>query len=318
MITAAFAFVLLAAGAGAATLPEPPDRPRPALREKGGPKVRVTGDRIRLGDLAPAVPRTLFDLDVAPAPPPGRTMVVSRAAMQDALRRVGADPSLVAGLPAYRTVERAGMTVTARELEARVRAAVLEALPLGVGIEAVTGLSDLVLPQGTLDVTVRLGALRRTTRIHVTVKAGGRPIKTFGAAVHLSGTPKTPQPVRPLARGRVVQPGDIRLAPTPFEHLGPHASLRPKDVVGKRLATRAEPGRPIARTALSIPPDVERGAQLELVAQAAGLRISRRVVALEPGRVGRPIRVRALDDRTPIQAVLVSSHTARIELGGGR
>ncbi len=298
-----------------ASLPPPP----PAGAAAHDRAVPIAGDRVRLGDVAPEVPRHLFDVDVAPAPPPGRTMVVSRAALEDALRRVGADPHLVDGLPAYRTVRRLGLDLTARDLEARVRAALLEQLPLGVSVDRVTGLSDLLLPQGEVEVrAVPGGPLRRTTRLRVEVRVDGKVVRTFAAAAHLSGTPRTPQPARPLARGRIVRPGDIRLAETPFERLSSQTSLRAREVVGKKLVQRAEPGRPFARTALRTPPDVERGAQLELVAEASGLRITRRVVALEPGRVGRPIRVRPLDGRGAVQAVLVSPNAARIEIGGGR
>ncbi|RMG97040.1 MAG: flagella basal body P-ring formation protein FlgA [Deltaproteobacteria bacterium] len=278
--------------------------------------ITITGPRIRLGDVAPQVPRHLFDVDVAPAPAPGRTMVVSRSALQDALRRVGADPHLIDGLPAYRTVRRSGLALSARDLEARVRAAALEHLPLGVSIERVTGLSELVVPHGEIEVRVHPGPLRRTTRIGVEIRVDGRTLRTVTAALHLAGTPRTPQPTRALPPGSVVRPGDIRLERTPFERISPHTSLHAKDVVGKRLLRRAEPGRPLSRTALRTPPDVERGAQIELVAEMRGLRITRRVVAMEPGRVGKPIRVRPLDGRTPMQAVLVSPHAARIAMGG--
>src|SRR5262245_48039334 len=74
--------------------------------------VVVESERVTLGDLSPTAPRELLGLDIGPAPRPGKSGFVSRAAVQDALRRVGADPELATALPARAEIKRAGHSLT--------------------------------------------------------------------------------------------------------------------------------------------------------------------------------------------------------------
>src|SRR5688572_14045609 len=99
--------------------------------------VLVEGDRITLGDLSPTAPRELFALDVGPAPAPGKSSTVSRAAVQDALRRAGADPQLATALPARAQIERVGNQVSKDALAVEVREAASAQLPVGVTIDTV-------------------------------------------------------------------------------------------------------------------------------------------------------------------------------------
>ncbi len=289
---------------------------RPAARAGAGEPIVVTGSRVRFADLSPTAPHDLAELDVAPAPAPGETVVISRLAVQAALRRGGADPHLADGLPAYHRVRRASTELTPQELRARIQQAVAPRLPVGVYVEEVVGLSAVQVPVGPVDVAVEFGRLRRATAATVTVRASGAAYRRMNVTLKLGGTPRAPRLRRDLPRGAVVRGVDVELAPTALDKLPARAATRPEHLVGRQLVQPQRAGRPIARSATRKPPTVTRGNTVDLVASSGGLRISRRVVVQEPGHVGDTVRVRPVDGKSTIVARVISSREVRVDLGG--
>lgn len=282
----------------------------------GTSAITVYGDRILFGDLSPTAPRAYLDLDIGPAPAPGRSAVVSRDAIRAALRRVGADEALTHGLPAQHTVVRAAIDLGQAQLHDEVVAASSEQLPVGISVREVLGLKPARLPTGDLRVEVKLGTLRRSTLATVLIHVDGRLVERQTATINLEGEAKTPTLRASLSRGAMVRADDVELAPADLERLPSGVVTRPSELVGKRLIQPANAGQPIQARALEVPPTIERGASVRVVLLGQGLRIARTAVAQENGNVGDTIRLKPADGDGMMRGQIVSATEVRMSIGG--
>lgn len=255
--------------------------------------VVVDTERVTLGDLSPTAPRELLGLDVGPAPRPGKSGFVSRTAVQDALRRVGADPELATALPARAQIERAGQSLTKDDLAARVREAASAELPVGLSIDSVLGLEDVTLPKGEHSIDVTLGKLRRSTLVTVEIQAGGRRWARQQGTLQLSGTAKTPVLRDDLPKGTTVKREHLEMKDIELDHVPEGAMTRAEDLVGQRLRTKTTAKTLVRKAAVEAPPVVERGDVVQVVARGRGLKITRQAVAQQDGAVGQTIKVKA-------------------------
>jgi len=279
--------------------------------------VVVDGERITLGDLSPTVPRELLALDVGPAPAPGKSAMVTRIAVQEALRRAGADPALATALPARAQVERAGATLSVRALADAVREGAGAELPVGVSIDQVLGLTSVTLPKGEHRIDVSLGKLRRSTIATVDIHAGGRRWARQQATLQLSGTARTPVLRADLPKGTTVTREHIELEDLAIDNVPEGAMVRTEDLVGQRLRTRTRANSPVRKAAVEAPPVVARGDVVHVVARGRGIKISRQAVAQQDGAVGQTIRVKTNGDAEVLLGKIESATLVVVGLGSG-
>jgi len=278
----------------------------------------VEGERITLGDLSPTAPRELLALDIGPAPAPGKRAVVSRAAVQEALRRAGADPALATALPARADIERAGALLTEASLGAAVKDVAATELPLGITIDAVLGLQTVTIPKGEHRVDVQLGKLRRSTIVTVDIHAGGRRWARQQATLQLSGTARTPVLRADLPRGTTVTREHLELREFELDRVPEGAMVRAEQLVGQRLRSRTNASSPVRRAAVEAPPLVVRGSVVNMVARGRGVRISRQAVAQQDGAAGQTIRVKPQGIDTVLLGKVVSESEVVVGLGSSR
>lgn len=280
--------------------------------------VEVAGERITLGDLSPTAPRELFGLDVAPAPAPGAKTQVSRAAVADALRRAGADPELATALPSRQSVQRASTTIDAETLEEEVKAKLLGELPVGVEIQSVLGLREVVVPLGDPRIDVKLGKLRRSTIATVDVSVGTRRWAQLRATVHLSGDAQTPVLAGDVDPGTTITDEHVKLAKVDLDALPEGAAMRADQLVGKRMKTRQRASAPLRKSATEELPVITRGSVVVVVAKMPGLRVTRKAVAQQDGAKGETIRLK-LDDGGTLLAEVHGPGEVRVGgIGVGR
>lgn len=290
--------------------------PFPLTSAVRSPSVIVQGDRIVFGDLSPTAPRAYLDLDIAPAPAPGRTTLVTRDAIRGALRRAGADETLADGLAAQHVVERTAVDLSEAALRQEVIAALSSQVPLGISVGAVLGLQSVRIPTGPLRVDVRIGSLRRSARASVSIFVDDRIVARQNATVNLLGDAKTPTLRSDLPRGAMVTADDVELAPADLERLPSGAVTRATDLVGKRLIQATTAGRPVQARTLEIPPTIERGTSVRVVLVSHGLRITRHAIAQENGNVGDTIRLKAGESDDVMRGRIHSATEVRVALGG--
>jgi flagella basal body P-ring formation protein FlgA len=279
--------------------------------------VIVEGERITLGDLSPTVPRELLALDVGPAPAPGKSSIVSRAAVQEALRRAGADPALAAAMPVRSQIERAGLQLSRDALAVAVREAASAELPVGVAIDTVLGLSNVLLPKGEHRVDVSLGKLRRSTVATVDIIAGGRRWARQQATLQLSGTARTPVLRSDLPKGTTVKAEHVELENVAIDDVPEGAMMRAEDLVGQRLRSRTNAKNPVRKAAVEAPPVIARGDVVNLVARGHGIKISRQAVAQQDGAIGQTIRVKASGGDEVLLGKIESETLVVVGLGSG-
>lgn len=280
--------------------------------------VTIDHDRVSLGDLSPTVPRSLLELDIAPAPAPGRRATITRQAIRDALKRVGADESLANAMPAQQTIERAAVDLAADELRDEVVQALTARLPIGARVRSVLGVRDLTLPTGARRIDVQLGRLRAKARGTAMVYVNERLIERVGIEVVLEGTPQTPTLRANMPRGAVVQSKDVTMSPTEYHQIPPGAVIERSELVGKRLTQPGRAGTPIQRSAVKVPPVIERGQRVRVILTNHGLRITRMAIAQEDGAMGDHIRLKPTDSNTSFHGQVTSSQEVHIDLGGPR
>jgi flagella basal body P-ring formation protein FlgA len=267
-----------------------------AMVATAGRAVVVDGDRITLGDISPTLPRDLLAVDLGPAPSPGAKVQVTRAAVADALRRHGADPSLATGVPVRQDVRRAAARLEVEELEAEVRTAAMTELPLGVDIDSVLGLRAVTLPPGDRRISVTLGRLRRSTRATIEISVGERRWASISATLQLSGVARTPVLRKTMAPGATIAEGNVTLRDVEIDDLPEGAITRTDQLVGRRLKTRQNSNAPLRNTATEATPIVARGATVNITASRPGFRITRQAIAQQDGAAGDNIRVKPIDD----------------------
>lgn len=277
----------------------------------------VDGDRITLGDISPTLPRELLAVDLGPAPAPGGRTQITRAAVADALRRVGGDPNLATGVAVRQDVRRSAERLAVEDLEDLVRAEALAELPLGVEIDAVLGLRSVMLPPGERQVTVSLGRLRRSTRATVEISVGARRWASIAATLQLSGTARTPVLTTALPQGTTVGAGNVTLRDVDIDDLPEGAITRTEQLVGRRMMVRGKADAPMRQTATEATPIVVRGGTLNVVITRPGMRITRQAVAQQDGAAGDNIRVKPTDDGRVMVVRVGEDGDAHVVSSGG-
>lgn len=128
--------------------------PRPAAASPPL-RVAVTGARVRVADVVPDAPPDAAAVDLGPAPAPGGTRLIERAAILRALReRQATEP---AHLPEAVRVSRRTRTLSPAELERLVRDALPPGrLPRGAALTAVRPPRALEVPAGWSAVAAEL------------------------------------------------------------------------------------------------------------------------------------------------------------------
>ncbi len=216
----------------------------------------VDADRVLLADILPNVDPQLASIEVAAAPPPGGSRLVTRDELARVLERAGIRPSSVA-LPASIRVNAAVVRRSETDIETWVRPTVEAALPEGAILTKLSATRPMLTsPSATLAGVTLPRFPRRSGEFHSTVVVEvGRD-------------------------GNVIQ----RLTLSFVVRLTDHAAK----------------------------PDVERGAQVSLVIETAGVTLTATAAAMESGIIGETHMFRVARTGKVLRARIESKHTARV------
>jgi len=116
-----------------------------ALSAFGGDVVKLSEQRILLGAVLPDVAAGLAEVDLGPAPPPGKSRLLSYSDISYRLKSLGISASTLALPKDGVRVESIAKVFSPRELEALVRPAVESALPPGFVLRSLRVAQDWVL-----------------------------------------------------------------------------------------------------------------------------------------------------------------------------
>lgn len=131
-------------------------------------------------------------------------------------------------------------------------------------------------------------------------------------AVRLSWSQPAVVATRPLERGAVIAAADVAVREVRVMRSQPLASS-PEEAIGRRLGKSLQAGEPVLLNSLSLTPIIQRGDSVIITVRKPGFLVEVRGEALDAGAEGESIRVRNLQSRAVIQAVVVGSGRVEVQ-----
>lgn len=280
----------------------------------------VQGPAVRLADVAaisaPApVAARLAEVDLGPAPTPGRSRAISAESIRIRLRGKGMDAGWVpSGGPVACTVTREAQTVAAGRIVEAARAFVEARETGGEGrlvVETISSVRDLTLPRGRLELTTEylgtaIGATRRVAvRATVDGKAAGRADVSLRIRrmVRVAVAAETIRGEQPLGAERIRFEERDR-ATLPNNVFTDDADL--SELVALRVIAE---GAPITATMADRPALIRRGDTVQAIVRTGRIEVALPVVAVEDGRPGGWLRVRNTQSNREFRARVVDAQT---------
>jgi len=176
-------------------------------------------------------------------------------------------------------------------------------------------------PQGTLHL---LGAERAVPdhtgamRFRGVVRYGEGRSVPFWVRAKVESVETRLVAVEPLAAGKQIQPGQVRVESGPGMRTGEKALVEPSAAVGKAPRRKLEAGAAILASQLQAPRLVEPGDEIQLVAASGAARISLKARAESGGRLGDRILVKNATSGRRIPARVSGPGKAQVEVEPAR
>lgn len=277
---------------------------------------------VRLGDLAEVFPSAspsatrLADLELFPAPAPGQRRYVSVMELEELLMRRGVSVGALqfSGSNQVEIRRRTDQPETPsvrrnptlqRRGERLVREAILHYLQqkvsAGAGWNVEVSL-DSSLAEGLTDpvqiAEVRGGSPpwtgRQSFEITLSTPQG---LRNFVVQAEVTLPPSVVVAARAIAKGTILQPGDLTLQrlPTGEEPTGYFQKI--EDLIGQEALQTIPAGKPVVQEAVHAPIVVRRGQVVTVYARAPGIRVRTLARARDDGSQGDLIGVESLTER---------------------
>ena len=276
-------------------------------------------------DAIPADWKTLLaEVDLGPAPEPGREMSINPQQLAYRLQRFisaqGMDPDETdIQLPERITVVRRQIQMTREQIEAIYQEFILKNLPGKTPEDLVVRLNSLpslpALPVGEMSYRVTaspnedfLGDVGVT--IHFSVD--GEEIRNMRASGTVELYQDVVHSVRPMKRNEVIAESDIQLVRTNIAMHPDRYVAQRELVIGKKLLTNIGPHQPINLRNLEKPSLIKRGDPVTIIYQEEGIRLNARGEAKEDGAQGDRIRIKNIDSKKSILCRVVDSQTVEV------
>ncbi len=282
--------------------------------------VALSDDVITFGHIAE--PRTLEgrenwpevrDAQLWRAPQAGQRIVLTRAQVMERLTAVDKDIALLSVVPREITFQRGAKVYSEKELASMIRDYLAPRMR-GMGDEI--EFRDFRVPSPVylenayerieIETTSDPAPGRISLRINL-VDAHGSVSRRLTGNVFVDVWVTVACAERPLNRGDIVNPGDVRFEKQNLAYLrddvwdGRSGPWRVRSSIGQ--------GQPILQRALESVPVVSRGDQVSLVYQGAHVTLSVPVQVLEDGQRGDSVMVRNIRSRKEISGIVQDGGT---------
>jgi len=255
---------------------------------------------------------------VAPAPAPGRRLVLEAAQLLGVARAHGVTWRPLSAADTA-VVERPGRALPREEVAELIRA---EFGRHGMDPEAeleLPGFQAPVVPPSSppllaLEAASYEAATGRFSAVLV-VTAEGMPAGRARIAGRAAPTAAVVVATRRLALGQVVAAGDLRVARQRAERVRPGLAADPSLIVGRALRRPVAEGSGFALVDLALPAVVERGATVTLVMEGPGLSMTAQGRALAAAARGEAVQVMNLASRAVVEGQAVGPGRVRVAFG---
>ena len=118
---------------------------------------------------------------------------------------------------------------------------------------------------------------------------------------------------RPLPRGHVLQPRDLKLARRRLDDLQGAVARQVDDVVGLRTRSLVAMGSPIRLARLERAPLIKRGQVVTMICRAGNLRVTAKGMAQQTGYKGSRIRLTNLASKRQVFGTVLDAGTVLVE-----
>lgn len=280
-------------------------------------QVVIEGDVVRLSDIFDDA-GARANATVVPAPPPGRRAVYDVQWLAEVARIFQ-----VSWRPTSRfdriVIERAGRTVPARELVAKITPALRErGMSERSELEIQGRGQDIALALDAPD-TIEIRQLDydqqggRFTAVLI-VGAGHASAQRVIVAGRVHPTIDVPVPRRPIGPGEVLRPADLEWASLREDRVRRDVITDPNRLLGTTPRHRLRQGEAVREGETRPPVIVARNAQVAIVLEHGSMRLTVLGRAIEDGARGETIRVTNLQSRATVEAVVTGPDTVTVQI----
>ncbi len=288
------------------------------------PSAAVTDPVVRLGDIARLrgfdadAAKTYAAIELGRAPAVGLGQFMPRAYLEARIRDGGMPAAVRLRIPRRVEIKRKARTMPGEELRQMVRAAIHKRMPhapADVAAIDVPALADLKVPDGAR-LRVEFAddeGFRGPVVAELVVRDGGETMRTRRISARVDVFQRVFGVAEPLRRGRRLTTADLVELRVPHTTLARDAIVEPALIEGAMLRRTVKPGEPIREAWLQVPPLVNRGDRIRMVAVRGALRMTARGEALSDGARGAYIRVRNLDSRKIVSGRVVGPGEIEME-----
>jgi len=284
----------------------------------------VIGPTVELGEIATlrgftkARKAEVAAITVGKSPVVGLGQYMPRAYLEGRIRDGGVAANTRLVLPLRVELSRKEKRIKGAEVEARIRAALSEAMPHAaedIAEVRVPRIADIKAPAGA-DVSVHLDPLEDFTGdvvVKVLVSDEGTQVRTRRISVVIDLLVDTYGVSQQVRRGYRLSTADLVSLRIPRSRVPKDAIARPEFVEGALVRRDIKPGEPIRDAFLQVPPMVERGQRVRMIARRGSVSISSMGEAMGNGSRGAMIRVRNLQSRKIVGGRVISPGVVEME-----
>jgi flagella basal body P-ring formation protein FlgA len=287
---------------------------------------KVSDDSILLGHVSeikgddPVFNSRLKAIVIGSSPLPGKSREIQKRHIQLRLKQSRIDISKIdLQFPPRSLVSRESIEITKEEIESIVRnfiSGIKDRSIERARVKSIRVDDGVVLPGGNVTYKVvppknkrPAGNLPVSIHFHV----DGDFYKRVWATVRMELLTEAMVTRKPLRRYQTITEDDILrktmdLAKLPSTYLSAF-----EDVLGKRTRRKINAGVVLRSDLVELPPLVERGDVVSILAESEGLRVSAMGIAKESGCRGGRIRVVNMDSKKGVYARVVDSNTVKVE-----
>lgn len=290
-------------------------------------RAEIDGEQVRLGAVAriegedARQVRELQEVILGRAPLPGKSRSFDEAVIRTRLKQAGFEPEAIDLQVPGQVEVRRGMVEVARERIEEIAAGWLRERLRERGLEQaeireIRGAENVVLPRGRLTWQVslpRIAVWAGSVPLTLVLKVDDGAERRLNLTAAVEARVRAVVSSRPLGRFKPIEENDLEVRDFDLAGLPSDYIADPELVIGKRTRRAVDANTVLRPDWVELPPVVNRGDRVRIVAESPGLRISAAGEVRQRGRVGERIPVVNLDSNRLIHALVVDAQTVRIE-----
>ena len=300
-----------------------PKTPKSSLCITVSDNAMVPGDKIHLSDVASisasnsTLVRQLGGISLGSSPRPGKERRYSRNRLHAKIRGI-LDSSLQAKIeiPEQVIVKRAFQRASETSLEKAFEAYVANragGAETNIRRFKIRGNDPLPLGKITLSpVEQSKRPIKGATTLSMAVNVNGKDM----GRLTLTGWVDRYEPVvcasRYVPKGDILTQEDIVLKKINTAKASSRIIRNPEQVIGKQVKSNLRPGRVIQQNIVMLPPMVEKGERVRILAISGGIQVATLGIAMDEGREGEQIKVENIASKKQVVGRVAGRSTVEV------